>query len=48
MPFIHVEITDEFDKKLRIAIINRFGAKKGALQQAVTEALELWLKEKEG
>lgn len=48
MPFINAEVSNELNERFRIAIINRFGTKKGALKQAVTEALELWLKEKEG
>lgn len=44
MAVINVKIPDQLDKKFRIAIIQRHGAKKGALSQAVKEAIELWLK----
>jgi len=45
MTILHVDIPEELNKRFRVVIINRYGTKKGALQQAVTEALKLWLKE---
>jgi hypothetical protein len=36
-------IPDELESKLRIEIVKRFGGKKGDLQKAIEEALEMWI-----
>jgi hypothetical protein len=46
MPRLITEITDDLDGRFRKEVGKRFGAKKGNLQEAVIEALELWLKQK--
>ena len=43
MGIIHVNVSDELDKKFRIEIIKRLGTSRGALQRAVEEATELWI-----
>lgn len=40
---IDATIPDELETQLRMEIIKRFGGKKGDLQRAVQEALELWV-----
>ena len=35
----------EIDKTFRLRVLKLSGASKGVLSQAVTEALELWIKE---
>jgi hypothetical protein len=40
---ISVDISDEFEKKLRLKTIERFGGRKGDLSKAVAEALETWV-----
>ena len=41
---IDATITDELETQLRMEIVKRFGGKKGDLQRAVQEALEMWIK----
>lgn len=41
---LNVEISDELDRRLRVAIATRLGGRRGDLQQAVTAALEEWIK----
>ena len=43
MTRIVADIDDELNERFRIAIIKRFGSRKGALQRAVEEAVEVWL-----
>jgi len=38
-----VMVPDELDKRLRVAIAERMGGRKGDLTKAVIEAIELWL-----
>ena len=38
-------IPDELESKFKIKIIQKFGGKKGDLQKAVGEAIELWVTE---
>ena len=44
---INAIIPDEVEKRLRIKATEKFLGKKGALGLAVTEAVELWLKQNE-
>ena len=44
---INAIIPDEVEKRLRIKAAEKFLGKKGALGLAVTEAVELWLKQNE-
>lgn len=43
MPRLNIEITDDLDDRFRKEVGKKFGAKRGSLQQAVAEALELWI-----
>jgi hypothetical protein len=40
---IDAEISDELESKVRMEVVKRFGGKKGDLQKAVAEALEMWV-----
>ena len=40
---ISVYIPDEFEKKLRLKTIERFGGRKGDLSKAVEEAVKTWV-----
>lgn len=40
---ISVQIPDELDRRFRHAIIEKLGSRKGALADAVREAIELWI-----
>jgi len=44
---VNAIIPDEVEKRLRIKATEKFLGKKGALGLAVTEAVELWLKQNE-
>lgn len=48
MGIINVKIPDELDHQLRKKIAERYGGKKGNLQQAITEAISDWVKKKAG
>jgi len=48
VPFINVGISDELNERFKIYVIKKYGTKKGAIKEAVTEAIELLLKENEG
>ena len=43
---IFVEVPDDLDKRFRMKVLELHGAKKGALGEAVREALEMWLEAK--
>jgi len=43
---LFLEIPDDVEKRFRIRVLELYGAKKGALSKALTEAIELWLKSK--
>jgi hypothetical protein len=47
MARIVVDIDDDLNKQFRKVIIDRFGSKKGALKEAVEEAIKLWMKTKQ-
>jgi hypothetical protein len=40
---VTIVIPDDVDTKLRIKIAQKYGGKKGALGEAITEAIKLWL-----
>jgi len=42
---INANIPDELERRLRMKATEKFMGKKGALGLAVTEAVELWLKQ---
>lgn len=48
MGVLNVEIDDELEKKFRVKVLERKGSKKGALTEAVEEALKLWIEKGEG
>lgn len=41
---IDAVIPDELETQFRMMIIKKFGGKRGDLQRAVQEAIELWVK----
>ena len=43
MARITIELPDELDKRFRMKVIEKYGGKKGALGNAIREAIELWL-----
>ncbi len=47
MAKVNLVIPEDVLKDLRHAVIERYGGEKGSLSRAVTEAVRLWLKEKE-
>jgi hypothetical protein len=47
MAKLTIVLPDEIDKKLRVKVAQKYGGKKGALGDAISEAVKLWL-EKEG
>jgi hypothetical protein len=47
MARIVVDIDDDLNRQFRKAIIDRLGSKKGALKEAIEEAIKLWLKMKQ-
>jgi len=40
---LHVRIDDELEKRFRKKVLDIYGVKKGALANAVEEAIKLWL-----
>ena len=44
---ITIQIPDEVERRLRIKVADMYGGKRGALGEAIAEAIELWLKQKE-
>ena len=44
---VYVEIPDELEKRFRLKVLELYGAKRGALSKAMTEAVKLWLNNKE-
>jgi len=47
MPQICVSVSEELNKKFRIAAFEKFGYGKGSITKAGTEALTAWLDKKE-
>jgi len=41
-------LNDKLEKRFRDEIYKRFGMKKGNMQTAIEEAIELWIKGKKG
>ena len=39
-------IPDKIEKELRVKVAEKYGGKKGALGEAITDAIQKWLKEK--
>jgi hypothetical protein len=44
MAKLTIIIPDDLDKRLRVRVAEKYGGKKGALGQAIGDAIELWLK----
>ena len=42
-----VEIPDEVERKLRVKVAEKYVGKKGALGEAITDAIRLWLRQEE-
>ena len=47
MAELHIIISDDLAKELRMRILELYGSEKGALSKAVAEAIRLWLKQRE-
>lgn len=45
---ITIQIPDDVERRLRIKVAEKYGGKRGALGEAIAEAIELWLKQIEG
>ncbi len=39
-------IPDQVEKQLRVKVAEKYGGRKGALGEAIAEAIQKWLKEK--
>jgi hypothetical protein len=48
MGVLNVEIDDELEKQFRMKVLERKGSRKGALTEAVEEALKLWIEAGKG
>lgn len=46
MGIITISMKDEVEQKLRVKVKEMYGTKKGALKQAVEDAIKTWLQEK--
>jgi hypothetical protein len=46
MADLHIRLPDDLEKRLRRAIVDRIGGKKGDLSITIIEAIELWLKQR--
>ena len=46
MARIDIILPDEVEKRLRMKAVEKFGGRKGSISEAVTEAIEEWLKKK--
>jgi hypothetical protein len=44
---ITVQIPDEVERRLRVRVAEKYGGKKGALGEAIAEAIDLWLRQGE-
>ena len=44
---ILVALDDELEKRFREGVFRRYGMKKGNLTNAISEAIELWLRSKQ-
>jgi Arc/MetJ-type ribon-helix-helix transcriptional regulator len=44
---INIDIPDDLERELRLKAVRKFGGKRGSLGQAITEAVRLWLKQRE-
>jgi hypothetical protein len=42
---LDVEVEDKLEQRLRMAVLKRYGGRKGDLKKAVVDAIEKWLKE---
>lgn len=47
MGVINVKISDETENAFRMALLKNKGAKKGAMGEAVEEALKMWIDKQE-
>jgi hypothetical protein len=43
---IYIVLPDEVERKLRLAVVERLGGKKGDLSNAIEDAVKDWLKKK--
>ena len=44
MGIINVKISDEVEQEFRVELMKRGGYKKGAMGEAVEDALKIWIK----
>lgn len=40
---VNLVLSDEVERKLRLAVVNRYGGRKGDLSEAVEQAIRDWL-----
>jgi len=45
---LHVEIDPDLEREFRLEVLKRKGARRGALAEAVEEAVRLWLQHRGG
>ena len=43
---INLSLNDELEKRFREEVFRRYGMKKGNIQQAIEEAIEVWIRTK--
>jgi hypothetical protein len=48
MAKLTIVIPDDLDRRLRVRVAQKYGGKKGALGEAIGEAVELWLQKGKG
>jgi len=44
---VNLVLSDEVERKLRLAVVNRYGGRKGDLSEAVEQAIRDWLRNRE-
>lgn len=42
---INLTISEELEKRFREEVFNRYGLRKGDIQRAIEEAIELWIRQ---
>ena len=47
MPQINLNITDDLDKEFRKKVFEKKGLRKGAMTEAIIEALGMWMEQEE-
>jgi hypothetical protein len=42
---LDVEVEDKLEQRLRMAVLKRYGGRKGDLKRAIVDAIEKWVRE---